>query len=149
MTPELERSRHVESERVLQDRDRHVHVRAELFDTASVVHQDVARRVSPLLFDDVAKCLDVCDVGGNRDCVASDRPDLIGDRVDVVLGPGDERHVGSRLGESQRDASADTLAGTRNQSGFFVEAKLLGDIRVVSQRSALMPKISAALPRQI
>src|SRR5277367_598762 len=147
MSAQLERRRDVEPERVFQDGDRHVSVCSELLDAAGVVHQNVqsAKSAHRLAYD-VFETFDFGNVGWNRGGVAAHRPDLVGHRLDVAFGPGDERHVRARLGERERDALTDALAGTGDESGFSVEAELLGDI---CQRHTVIPKISAALPRQI
>ena len=67
-----------------------------MFDTTGVVHQDVQSVEGADRFvDDVPETVDVGDVGRDRTPHCARGPDLVGDGVEIVLGPGDERHVGS------------------------------------------------------
>ena len=116
---------------------------AELFDTARVIHQDVeAAKAVDRSVDDIAEPVDHRDVCRDHRGVAPLRTDLLCDPVEVVLGPGDQGHVGAGAGERQCDAPADALARTRYQRD-------LSSANGCANGQTLMPKISAALPRQI
>ena len=78
MAAELKRRRHIEAKRVLQNRDRHVRVGAELFDTTGVLHHDVQSVESADGFvDDVLETVDVGDVEQDHRRLSAAGTDLV------------------------------------------------------------------------
>ena len=64
------------------------------------------------------------EMGRHRERRRPERPDLVGDRVEVLrLARGDD-HVGARLGEAEGDRAADAPAAARDDRDTAVQAEL-------------------------
>ena len=107
--------------RVLVD----VEQRAEDRVGGGVVHQDVeAAEGLESRLEEPVDLRSAPEMGRNRQRPAAERPDLVGDRVEVLCLAGGHDHVGARLGEAEGDRAADAPAAARDHRDAAVESKL-------------------------